>query len=161
MMTGTQSLPEMVLRETPSRDLTEAELLMRKGLISDIGPVVGQPTLFLERIQADGETYVKKTEMMDRVKEMPSGPTGLSYAERMLEQEDGIPVEWRGLTLVFTGTVWPGGKVGGCSRGYQAIVCAHYVGKWILYLDSLIGDWFPFCRVVRVRLDTEGSEAGK
>ena len=60
------------------------------------GPVTLEDVAVLE----DGESYVSGEKMLEREKE-----AGLRAAKALERQQHLIPVEWRGKTLVFTGTV--------------------------------------------------------
>lgn len=72
--------------------------------VEDVGPVVGEPKLELAEFLKADESYVIGTEMVKRAKAL-GNLAGQSHAERMLEQQDAIPVEWREYVLVFAGTI--------------------------------------------------------
>ena len=146
------AIPEVVLKAPPEgfrHDKTKDGWKLE----SDIGPVVGEPTLFLEEFLREGESYVKGDVMVTRSKEMSGGPTGQSHAERLLEQADQIPVEWRQFVLVFTDTVWV------YPYGSRFVAYLFWFGKrWFLYFFWLGCDFNSFFRVVRLRLATGSGE---
>jgi len=100
MEATTQQLPTVVLHQpkpgfkhNPEWETTE-----------DIGSVVGEPTLGLDEFLKDGESYVVGTTMVERAKVL-GNLAGQSHAERLLDNQQDIPVEWRQFVLVFAGTI--------------------------------------------------------
>ena len=70
-------------------------------------PLEGEPTLSLAEFLEGDESYVKGDVMLERSKAMgEDGNAGQLHAERLLEQQDTIPEDWRQYVLVFTKTVW-------------------------------------------------------
>jgi hypothetical protein len=87
---------------------------------------------------------------------MTGGPTGQSHAERLLDQQDQIPVEWRGKVLVFAGTVWRD------PIGILYVPCLYWCGdQWFLDFGWLVDVWCDDSRLVRLRPGTEGAGASK
>ena len=155
MTTETQQLPEMVLNAPPEGFRYDKKKDGWK-LESDCGPVVGEPTLYLEEFLCEGESYVKGDVMVARAKEMPGLPAGQMHAERLLEQADQIPVEWRKFVLVFTDTVWLR------PFGLRFVAFLYWDGGgWCLRFGWLGGDFRSDYRVVRLRPDAEGGGESK
>ena len=139
------ALPEMVLN-APPKGFRHDKTKDGWKLESDCGPVVGEPTLTFKEFLREGESCVSGDVMLARAEKMPGGPTGQSHAERMLEQQDRIPVECRGKVLVFTGTVWVR------PRGDRFVACLCWDGeRWCLNFGWLGSGWSSRCRVVRLR----------
>jgi len=154
MTTGTQQLPKMVLK-APPEGFRHDKTKNGWKLESDCGPVVGEPTLTFEEFLREGELSVPGEVILARAKEMPGAPAGQSHAERMLDQQDRIPVELRGKTLIFE-TVWV------CPSGDRHVVVLSWRGRrWCLYFYWPGRDFGSSCRVVRLGPDTEGDGASK
>lgn len=95
----TKELPTMKLEVLPGFKFKPGW-----GTVKDTGSVVGEPILTLSEFFLEGEEYVLGEEMLERAEEM-GNLAGQFHAERLLEQQDQIPVEWRSHVLVFAGTV--------------------------------------------------------
>ena len=105
-------------------------------------PLVGTPTLELVEFLRDNESYVKGEVMLSRAKEL-GGMAGQSHAERMLACASQIPESWRGLYLVFPGTVWQS------ASGLRCVPYLYWYGdKWLLYWTWLGNDWAGDDRIV-------------
>lgn len=111
-------------------------------------PLEGEPTLILDTFLREGESSVVGHTMLERAKEGAEergARAGQLHAERMLEHQEKIPVEWRKFYLVFTGTVWRD------SDGDLFVPCLYWdVGKWHLRWFCLGPDWGGFARLVRL-----------
>jgi len=144
MTTGTQQLPEMVLT-TPPAGFRFDKTKEGWELVEDVGAVIGEPTLRLDEFLREGEPYVKGDAMLARAKEM-GGLAGQLHAERMLDQQDQISVEWRGKVLVFAGTVWrdPHGRL-------DVAYLSWYGNGWRLHFGWLAGVFDDSYRLVRLR----------
>ncbi len=71
----------------------------------------GEPRLSLVRFNKEGEGHIEGEVMLERAKEFGDrNKCGQRHAERLLEQQDAIPENWRGFTLVFPKTVWRDSK---------------------------------------------------
>ena len=110
--------------------------------------LVGEPTLVLDTFLREGEQSVVGHTMLERAKEgvEESGArAGQLHAERILEHQDKIPVEWRKFYLVFTGTVWrnPDGNLFVPYLYWRA-------ARWRLGWSSLGSGWGGSPRLVRL-----------
>lgn len=100
--------------------------------------------LRLDSLLKEGESFVRGDIMLQRAKEIGS-LAGHLHAQKLLGQQKDIPNEWRGLHLLFAGTVW-------CDSSERLYV--PYVDKlffrWRLrfYCLNLIFD--SRCRLVRL-----------
>lgn len=77
-------------------------------LVEDVA-LEGEPSLILDNFFRRGDSRVAAYKMIERAKEEAGEKgacAGLLHAERMLEQDAEIPVEWQDFNLLFTGTVW-------------------------------------------------------
>jgi len=145
MTTEIKQLPEMVL-EAPKGGFKYDKTKDGWKLEKDCGPVVGEPSLFLAEFLREGENCVSGDIMVARAQEMEGSGTGQFLAERMLEQADRIPVEWRQYYLVFTETVWV------VPRGVRCVPYLRWGGRqWCLYWYYLADGWGSYFRVVRLR----------
>lgn len=108
-------------------------------------PLEGEPTLSLAEFLQNRELSVKGETMLERSKAMSNNAAGQLHAERLLEQPDTIPEEWRDYVLVFSGTVWryPSGSL-------FVPYLIWFGGEWRLSFHWL-GDGFrSHCRLVRL-----------
>jgi len=147
MATETQQLPTMLLQKPPSG--LRFNMTKDGWVAEDVDAIVGEPTLCLDEVLREGESYVKGDVMLERAREM-GDLAGQLHAMRLRDQHYRIPVEWRGKILVFAGTVRPGPIVG------LSVACLGWLGgRWCFYF-RWIGDGFnDYHRVVRLRPDTK------
>lgn len=135
------ALPTMVLKQPSAGFKHNSEW----ETTEDVGPVVGEPTLELDEFLKDDESYVVGTTMVERAKAQ-GRQAGQSHAERMLEQQDAIPVAWRKFVLVFAGTTRRN------PYGYLYIACLVWDGssqEWVLVFPWLGCDFDGRYRLVR------------
>ena len=115
-------------------------------LVSNV-PLEGEPTLSLaEFLEEEDGGYVKGDVMLQRSKEMgEDGNAGQLHAERLLEQQDTIPEDWRQHILVFAKTVW---------RNPDGDLYVPYLfwddDKWYLLFYWLDNDFHSDSRLVRL-----------
>lgn len=102
--------PKPGFKYNPERETTE-----------DVGPVVGEPTLELSEFLNEGEPYVVGTEMLKRAKAQ-GNLTGQSHAERLLDNRQDIPVEWR----QYVGLCWHSSA----QPGRRPLRCLSQLGRW-------------------------------
>src|SRR3989344_1635035 len=67
-----------------------------------------EPILKYGETSIDGKTILNRAKKIGNLAGQAHAERLLeqAHAERLLEQEKSIPEEWKGLTLVFAGTVW-------------------------------------------------------
>jgi hypothetical protein len=108
----------------------------------------GEPTLTLDTFLLEGESRMIGHIMLERSKEdveNRGARAGQLHAERILEQQDKIPVEWRKFYLVFTGTVWRS------PRGVLYVPCLRwYAAGWHLDWYWLGLNCYDYDRLVRL-----------
>lgn len=97
-------LPTMVLPKLSVNGLQFDKINDGWKLIENV-TFEGEPKLQLDTCLQKDESYVVGRTMLERAKKMDDR-AGQLHAERMLEHQDKIPVEWRNFYLVFTGTIW-------------------------------------------------------
>ena len=134
------TLPTMVLQQSSSVlrfDQTRVGWTFVKDVVLE-----GERKLQLDTFLREGESYLVGHTMLERANQM-GDCAGQLHAERMLEQQENIPVEWREFRLLFPGTVWrlPLGRL------YVPYLYWH-AGGWRLYWYWLGLD-FNDCRLVR------------
>ena len=141
-----QQLPTMVLK--PPSSFRYDKTKDGWTLVEDI-PLTGEPTLSLSGFLEEGESSVLGELMLERGKANAEelGPlAGQHHAEALLDQQDQIPVEWRGYYLVCPGTVWQD------SDGIRKVAYLSWNGeRWKLYFSWLgHGRWVADDRLVRL-----------
>jgi len=109
-------------------------------LVEDV-LLTGEPTLSLSGFLEEGESSVLGEVMLERGKANKAGElgplAGQHHAEALLDQQDQIPVEWRGYYLVCPGTVW---RVSG---GYRRVAYLYWYGRqWKLDFCWLGNDYW-------------------
>ena len=101
-------LPKMILEQPP---VFRFDKTRDRYMLIEHTPIEGSPALILDTFLCEGESNVVGHTMLRRgkegAKERGAG-AGQLHAERMIEQQDKIPVEWQDFYLVFIGTVWCG-----------------------------------------------------
>ena len=119
------------------------------GTVKDVGPVVGEPRLQLDRFFRPYETDVVGTEMLKRAEAL-GHLAGQSHAERLLDNQEDIRSQLRRYKLIFAGTVRRDPRIS--RRG----LCVPYMfwqggGQEWLLVHSLLKEKFRnYCRLVRL-----------
>lgn len=143
IMDAMKELPVVILKPPPEFVYDKR----RKGwtLSENVPFGEGEVSLRLDEFVMQYETYISGHETMKRAKAM-GNLAGQLHAERLLYQRSNIPVEWRGFSLVFPGTVWRH------PDGSTAVPCLDYLGfgRWWLNFGWLGGNFTSCCRFVRL-----------